>query len=112
MSRDTHDRASAVVHEDVVGDPDRQSFLVKGILGVASSEDAVLFDFADVAHFFGFALLGDQLIDFRAKVRILGDHVGDDRVFGRELHGSGAVDGIDAGGEDGDLRSSRPDGAA
>ncbi len=59
-------------------------------------------DLANVAHLFGFALLGDELIDLGAKIRIIGREIGDDRMLGRELHRSRAVNRIDARGEDAD----------
>jgi len=68
----------------------------------------VLLDFANVAHFFGFALLGDKLIDLGAQFWIVGREVSDDRMLGRELHRSRAVNGIDARGENFDSRARGP----
>ena len=62
-----HDRAGAVIHENVIGHPDGDTLAVVGIHGEVVSVDSVLLDLADVAHFFGFALLGDQLIDLGAQ---------------------------------------------
>ena len=39
---DGHDRAGAVLHQHVVGDPDRDLLAVDGVDGVAAGEDAVL----------------------------------------------------------------------
>ena len=97
-----HDGARAVIHEDVVRHPEGNFFVVERIDGVTSSEDAVLLDFADVAYFFGFALLGDQLIDLGAQAGVGGGEIGNERMLRRELHRCRAEDGIDARGEDAD----------
>ena len=86
VSGHAHDGAGSVVHQNVVRDPHGHSFAVVGILGVASGKHAVFFDSADVADFFGFALLGNQLIDLRAQLTVAGNHVFDDGMLGRKLH--------------------------
>ena len=106
-----HDGAGAVVHEDVVGHPDRNLFAVVGIDGVAAGVDAVLFDLADVADFPGLALLGDQLIDCGTQQVVVLGQTGDQRMLGRELQRGRAENRVDAGGEDGDGRSGRIGGA-
>ena len=65
VRRDAHDRAGAVVHQNIVRNPDRNFLAVVGIDRIAAGVNAVLFDFADVAHFPGLALLRDQLIDLK-----------------------------------------------
>ena len=62
----------------------------------------MLFDFANVAGFFGFALLGDELIDFCAQVRVVRHEIVNERMLGRKLHRGRAIDGVDAGGENAD----------
>ena len=42
VRRDGHDRAGAVVHQDVVGDPDREPLAVDGVRRVVAGEDAGL----------------------------------------------------------------------
>jgi hypothetical protein len=42
VGRDAHDRARAVLHQDVIGDPDRDRLLRRRIDHVAAREDAVL----------------------------------------------------------------------
>jgi hypothetical protein len=48
MSRHRHDRAGAVLHEHVVGDPDRDALAGRGIDRVTAGEDAGLFLVADL----------------------------------------------------------------
>ena len=102
MRGHAHDGARAVVHQDVVRDPDGQGFLVVRILGVATCEDAVLFDFANVTDLFCLALLRDQLIDLGAQVRIVPGHVGHDGMLWRQLDRGGSIDSVDPRSEDGD----------
>ena len=102
-----HDRAGAVVHQDVVGYPDRHFFAVVGIDGIAAGVDAMLFDLADVAYFPGLALLGDELVDVGAQQVVILGQAGDQRMLGRELQRGRAVNRIDARSENGDGRSRR-----
>ena len=60
-----HDGAGAVVHQDVVRHPDRHLLAVVRIDGIAAGVDAMLLDLADVAHFPGLALLGDEVVRLR-----------------------------------------------
>ena len=64
---DGHDGAGAVVHEDVVGDPDGHRFVVERIDGEASGVDAMLVDGAHVADFLGLALFGDHFVNLGAQ---------------------------------------------
>ena len=48
VGRHGHDRARAVVHQDVVGDPDGDALAGEGIDGLLPGVDAVLFGLADV----------------------------------------------------------------
>ena len=72
MRGHAHDCASTVIHEDVVGHPNRNLFFVERIDSIAAGRHAVLFNFADVARFFGFALFSDELIDFSAEIGVSG----------------------------------------
>ena len=86
MRGDAHDGAGPVVHEDVVRYPDGNLFTIERIDGVASGRHAVLFDLADVADFFGFALLGNELIDLGAQIGVRRREISDDGMLGRKLH--------------------------
>ena len=105
MRRDAHDRPGAVIHQDVIRNPHRHALAVERIDGIASGEDAVLFNLANIALFPGVALLANQLIDFRAKIRIRRRKIFDDRMLGRELHRGRAEDRVYARGKDRDRRS-------
>ena len=111
MRRNAHDGAGTVIDENVVRHPDRNFFAIERIDGVAAGRDAVLFDFADVAHLFGFALLGNELVDLGTQLGVGRGEVSDDRMFGRELHRGCTEDGVDACGENGDSRSCGPEAA-
>ena len=67
VRRDAHDRARAVVHENVVCHPDGNALSVVRIHREVVSVDAMLFDRANVTYLFGFALLRNQLLNLRAK---------------------------------------------
>ena len=109
MAGHAHDRAGTVVHQNVVGDPDRHFLAVERINGIAAGGNAVLFDLADVAGFFCFALLGDQLIDLHAKIGIRRRQILDDGMLRRKLHRRGAKNRIDARCEDADRRTRGPE---
>ena len=99
MRRHTHDRAGAVIHEDVVRDPDRNFFAVVWVNSVATSVDAVFFNLADIAHFAGPSLLGNQLIDFGPQFGLVRRQIRHQRVLGRKLHGSSSENRVDPRGE-------------
>ncbi len=92
-----HDGAGAVTHEDEVADPDGDLVAVEGIDGEGAGDEAFLFDIAGVLigagvdHGFGARFL------FGVEQRLV------ERMFGREDDAGGAVDGVDAGGEDADF---------
>ena len=99
MRGDGHDGAGAVAHEDEVGDPDGDLLAAVGVDGVVAGEEAFLIDIAGVAagaridHGFGAGLeagIEQGLVE---------------RVLGREDDAGGAVDGVDARGEDADGRA-------
>ena len=71
VRRHAHDRAGAVIHQDVVRHPDRHLLAVIRIHREMAGVHAVLFDLADVARLSRLALLGDQLIDFLAQIGII-----------------------------------------
>ncbi len=106
-----HDGAGAVIHEDVVGDPDGHALAVERVETEALGVDAVLLDGANVAGFFGLDLLGEHFVDLGAEIGVLGDEIGDQRMFGRELQRGRAVDGVDTSGEDGDFVADGASGA-
>ena len=97
-----HDGAGAVVGEDVVGDPDGDLLAGEGVGGATACRDAVLLDGTEVAGLAGGGLLGDHLLDCGGEFHVKAGPVLDQRMFGGELEGGGAEDGVDAGGEDGD----------
>ena len=102
VGRDAHDRARAVVHQDVVGDPDGDALAGEGIDRLLAGVDAVLLGLADVP---ALAHLGGGPGDPGAELLLLraGDEVGDDRVLGRDDEEGRPVDRVDAGREDLDL---------
>ena len=97
-----HDRAGAIAHQDVVGDPDRDSLAVDGVDGIAAGEDAGLFAVGglalDIAHQCGFLLIGFD----RGFLPGCGQ-LCDQLVFRRQHHEGGAPERVGPGGEDLDL---------
>src|SRR6266566_5602217 len=102
MSRNTHDRAGAIAHQHIIGDPDRDLFTVDGIGDVATCKDA------------GLLLLSAHAFDFCHMPRLI--HVSLDffLVFGgRDLLNPGmlgsqhkernTIDSVRARCEDGNL---------
>ena len=80
-----HDGARAVVHQDIVGNPDGDALAIERIDGVAVRVHAVFFDLADVPDLFCFTLLADQLLDCSAERLVVAREVGYERMFGRKL---------------------------
>jgi len=93
-----HDRAGAVAHDDVVGDPDRNAGAVGGIERVGAGEYAGFFlgevGALEVAFGRGFFLVVGDLFALLG----CGESVGE-RVFGRDNHVGDAVDSVGARGE-------------
>jgi hypothetical protein len=93
-----HDRPGAVIHQDVVGNPDRYLYPAGGIQREASGEDACLL-------LFGLAALGEILSGCSRPIRIHGlpsvrrRRLVDERVLGREYQEGGAEDRIGSGRE-------------
>ena len=91
-----HDGASAVAHQHEIADPHRDLLAAVRVDGVVAGGEAFLFDVAGVAagarvhHGLGAGLA------FGVEQRRV------ERMLGGEDHASGAVDGVDAGGEDAD----------
>src|SRR5262249_32648996 len=83
--------------------PDGDFLAVEWIDRIPPGKHAVLFNRSDVSSFPGSSLLADQLIDFVAKVVVIGSKIGDQRMLGRKLHRSRAEDRVNARGEDADL---------
>ncbi len=99
MSRDTHDRAGAVAHQDIIGDPDWNAFVVGGIDGERAGERAC----------FLFGQIGALEIGFRGDCGAIGfdgfalffcrDLI-DQGIFRGEHHVGGAVERVGPRGED------------
>ena len=95
MRGDSHDRARAVLHEHVVGDPDRDPLAAGRIRRVHAGEDACL-------DLFGRALLaplGSCVARVRLHLLVLDPF--DERVFGSEDEEGRTKDRVGARREDG-----------
>ena len=98
VGRHRHDRAGAVAHQHEVADPDRDALAAEGVRGVAPGEDALLLQLAGLPLA---PVLGAQPLHGGAGLGGgLGHQLVDARVLGRQHHEGGAVDGVDARGED------------
>ena len=102
VCRDGHDGARAVVGQDVVGGPDGQLFAVERVDGVAAGEDTGLFALGGLAFD-----LRQRLDLFAVGVQgrgvLLGDQFQGQRGVGGDDEERGAVQGVRARGEDGDV---------
>ena len=98
-----HDRAGAVVHEHVVGDPDRRGTAGDRVDDVAAREDAVLLA-GGTLSVDGRDLLrgGLELLEV-VLVLGAGDELRGERALGREQEERHAEDRVGTGREDGDL---------
>ena len=103
MGGDGHDRARAVVGEDVVGDPDGDALTVEGVDGEAAGGAALLLDRAEIAGGLSGLLLVDHRLDVRFEHCVSGGEGGGEGVLGGEGDEGCAVNGVDTGGEDFDL---------
>ena len=101
MGWNAHDRAGAVIHQNVIRDPDRHLFAVVGIHRQVFGIHAMLFDLAKVAAFFRFFLLGDELLYFSSKLRVKRGKFRGNWMFGSKLDRRCSVDRIDARSEHG-----------
>src|SRR6202790_327996 len=100
VGRNGHDGAGAVFHEHEIADPDGKLFAVERIHGVPAGEDTYFFGGGKVFGFDrGVAHGGELGFSFRASGRAV-EKLGDEGMIGREDDGAGAVDGVNAGGED------------
>ena len=105
VARHGHDGAGAVLHQHVVGDPDRDLLAGGRVDGVAAGEDAGLLPLAHLA--------GDQVLRRgglavrldRRRAASARDQAVHQRVLGRQHHEGGAEDGVGPGGEDPDRPS-------
>ena len=100
-----HNRAGAVIHEDVICNPDGYLFAVIRINRAASGIDTVFVDGADVTNFFRLTLFSDQLVDLPAQIGVARGQVRHDGMLGRKLYRSRAIDRVHAGGENADIRT-------
>ena len=94
-----HDGAGAIFHKDEVANPDGDFFAAEGVGGVAAGEEA---DFFGSGKIFGFDGGLFHVGELRFRVGAIGrsfEQFCDERVRGREDDGGGAVNGVDARGE-------------
>ena len=97
-----HDGAGAVVHEHVVGDPDRDQPAVDRVLDVAARERAVLGALPYLPLDGGLACgAGDDLVD-GVGIRRARDQPSDERMLGREQEERAAEQRVGARREHGD----------
>ena len=94
---DGHDRARAVVHEDVVGDPDRELLAVDGVDRVEAGEDAGLLGRRRAILDRPRAGVARVLLRLVARVRV------DERMLRREDEERRAEQRVGARREDGDV---------
>ncbi|MNJ28853.1 hypothetical protein D3C77_234040 [compost metagenome] len=97
VSRNSHDRAVAVVHQHVVGDPHRQFFAGQRVLHEQRSGQALFLLGGDVGFGDAAAL---ALIDEGLQLGVALGGLGGQRVFGGNGHVGGAHQGVRTGGED------------
>ena len=96
-----HDRAGAVAHHHVVGDPDGDLLAVDGIDGERAGEDAGLVLVEVSAVHVGLGGNG-FLIGLDGGLLFSGGDFRDERMLGGEHHVGCAEEGVGAGCEDGD----------
>ncbi len=89
-----HDGAGAVAHQDEVADPDGSLLAAVRIDGVVPGEEAFLENVAG-------PLIGAR-VHHRLGLRLSGviEQIRGERMLRRQNHAGGAVDGVDARGED------------
>ena len=97
VSGNGHDGAGAIAPEDEIADPDGHLGAVEGVDGVVAGEEAFLDEQVGV--------LAGLVVDhgFEGGGEIAGAELFGEGVFGGEDDAGGAVDGVDAGGEDADF---------
>ena len=98
-----HDGAGAVVHEDVVGDPDGRRAAVYRVDDVAAGEDAVLLALRALAVDRGDLLRGGLELEEGGLVLGAGHELRGERALGRQQEEAHAEERVRARGEDGDL---------
>ena len=100
VTRNGHNRAGAVAHEDVVGHPNRNRLTGGGVDGVTAGEDAG-FGFVLLAFNLGF-LEGSFAILVNLGAGARRGELGDQRMLGRQHQEGSTEDGVGAGSKDGD----------
>ncbi len=105
-----HNRARAIVGQDVIRHPDRHTLAVIWIDGKVARRHAVLFNRANVAGLASLLLLIDQLRDFCFQVGIIGGERSHQRMLRCKLHARRAENSIDARGKDANLLRAAFDG--
>src|SRR5579872_1066632 len=108
MRRYAHDRARAVIHHNVVSNPDRDALSAERIDRKAMRVDTMLLNLADVSRFLGSALLANQLLHRLAKRLVVAGEISNQRMLRRKLNRSRSEDRVDASGKDADRRSRSP----
>ena len=101
MGRYAHDSAGAVVGQYVVGQPDGKLSAIHGIDGIASGKYAGFFFVLDAIYVGAHG--GTEDVVFYGLPRLLGGQILCDCVLWGQYHEGGAVEGVGAGGVDGDL---------
>ena len=76
---------------------------LKGLMAKWPVKNPFLSTRADVSRFARLLLVGEHLLQAGKFGGIVADQFGDQRMLRRKLQRRGAVDGVDARGEDGDL---------
>ncbi len=98
-----HDRPGPVLHEDVVGDPDRKPLTVHGIRHERAREDAGLLLLGICALGRGAGARPADVLQDLGLVRRPGDEPGHQRMLRREHEERRTEERVGAGGEDGDV---------
>ena len=99
VRRHSHDGASAVGHQHVVGDPDRDVRTIHRVCGICTSKDTRLFLVGRLA--LNIRLAGGLFfVNFHFFLMLRRSELLHQRMFRREHHESGAPQRIRPGGKD------------
>ena len=101
-ARHRHDRAGAVAHQHVVGDPDRDLGAVSGLMAYAPVNTPVFSRVSSVRSISFFVAAWRRYAATALGLLGRGERV-DERVLGREHHERRAEQRVGAGGEHGDV---------
>ncbi len=94
-----HDRAGTVAHQHIVGDPDRDAFIIDRVDRIPAGEDTGLLAFSVLAV--NVALAGGHLlIGVHLGCCLRGGQLLHQRMLGGQHHEGGAPQRIRPGGED------------